>query len=118
MRYWYTYDTTPVVDAGGHVHLLATPAAQCANITRVVGGGHAREDERGLLLPDRVRRRRRQPATPARTGEFRLGFNKNDCSELHADQRLLVQRRPTAFTTTTKVTVVPLGVLVYGTEPP
>ena len=51
------------------------------------------------------------------TAEFGLGWHKNDWTNFTLSNDYSYNGA-TAFTTTTKITVYRVGVLVYGTEPP
>ena len=66
VRYWYTYDTTPIVDAGGPVQLRVRAARAVHEHLSELGRGQSRQDQRRLLLPDGVCGRGGQPAMRAR----------------------------------------------------
>ena len=115
LRYWYTYDTTPVV-AQADMCTYSQPAALC-----------------GSLIRSWV------PVTPAKANadfyyqigfaaaagnlnagaatEFGIAFHKNDWTNF-TQTNDYSYNAATAFTTTTKVTVYRVGALAYGTEPP
>jgi hypothetical protein len=114
VRYWYTYDTTPVVTQADMCN-YSMPGSLCGNITRSW-----------------------VPVTPARTNadfyyqmgfnaaagslaagatvEFQLGWHKNDWA-VFTQTNDYSYNAATAFTATTRVTVYRVGVLVHGTEP-
>ena len=116
MRYWYTYDTTPVVAQADMCNYAHAACEVRERLARTWAAVTPREDQRGLLLSSRIQRRRRQ-LKPGATAEFQVGFHKNDWSNFTQANDYSFNAA-TAFTTTTKVTVYRVGALVYGTEPP
>jgi hypothetical protein len=115
VRYWYTYDTTPVVAQADQCTYTFTPPAQCTNITRSwVAVSPAKTNADYYFLMGFVAAA--GSLNPGATAEFGLGFHKNDFSNVTLTNDYSYNAA-TSFTTTTKITVYRLGVLVYGTEP-
>lgn len=115
IRYWYTFDTAPVVAQADMCLYAFTPPAQCSNITRSwTAVSPARVDadfyyQVGFAAAA-------GNLNVGATAEFQLGFHKNDFS-IYTQTNDYSFNGATAFTTTSKVTVYRQGVLVYGTEP-
>jgi len=115
VRYWYTYDTTPVVAQADQCSYTFTPPAQCTNITRswvTVSPARTNADSYYLIGFTAAA----GSLNPGVTAEMGLGFHKNDFSTF-TQTNDYSYNAATAFTATTKVTVYRVGVLVYGTEP-
>jgi hypothetical protein len=114
VRYWYTYDTTPIV-AQADMCSYSTPASLCGSINRTwVPLNPARTDadfyyQMGFSAAA-------GNLNAGATAEFELGFHKNDWTNF-TQTNDYSYNAATAFTTTTKVTVYRVGALVYGTEP-
>jgi len=116
IRYWYTYDTTPIVVQADQCP-YGIPATLCTNMTRtwVTGISPAK------TMADAYY----QIGFAAAAGnlnagasiEFELGFHKNDFTNFTQTNDYSFNAA-TTFMTTTKVTVYRVGALVYGTEPP
>jgi len=114
MKYWYTYDTTPVVTQAD-MCTYSQPPTLCANITRTWVPVSPVKTNADFYY---------QVAFTAAAGsinagatvEFGLGWHKNDWTNF-TQTNDYSYNAATAFTTTTKVTVYRVGALVYGTEP-
>jgi hypothetical protein len=116
MRYWFTYDTTPIVVQTDMCTYAFTPPAQCTNITRswvAVSPAKTNADYYYQIGFNAAAGNLNAGAT----AEFQLGWHKNDWSNF-TQTNDYSYNAATAFTTTTKVTVYRVGVLVYGMEPP
>ena len=116
VRYWYTYDSTPIVAEADQCSYTFTPPAQCTNVTRTwVTGLPAK------TMADAYYQVGFAAAAgnlnPGATAEFGLGFHKNDWTNFTLTNDYSFNNA-TSFTTTTKITVYRVGALVYGTEPP
>jgi len=117
LRYWYTYDTSPIVTQADMCTYTFTPPAQCNNVTRtwVTGLSPAKTMADAYYQIGFVAAAGSLNA--GATAEFQLGWHKNDWGNFTQTNDYSFNGA-TAFTTTTKVTVYRVGVLVYGTEPP
>jgi hypothetical protein len=116
LRYWYTYDTTPVVAQSAMCNYAQTPPSSCANVTystwTPLSPARTNADfyfQAGFVAAA-------GNLNPGATAEFQVQWRKNDFStfDLTNDYSF---NASTAFATTFKVTVYRLGTLVYGTEP-
>jgi len=116
LRYWYSYDTTPIVAEADMCTYTQTPPAQCNNIIRTwVAVSPARTNaDRYFQIGFAAAA---GSLNPGATAEFGLGWHKNDWSDF-TQTNDYSYNAATAFATTTRVTVYRVGVLVYGTEPP
>jgi len=115
MRYWYTYDTTPVVTQAD-MCTYSAPGALCGNLTRswvAVSPAKTNADFYYLISFAAAAGNINAGATV----EFGLGWHKNDWTNF-TQTNDYSYNAATAFTNTTKVTVYRVGALVYGTEPP
>jgi hypothetical protein len=116
-RYWYTYDTTPIVAQADQCSYAHSPPSQCANIVRswVTGISPAK------TMADAYFQIGFNAAAgslnPGATAEFGIGFHKNDWTNFTQSSDYSYNAS-TSFAPTTKVTAYRIGVLVYGTEPP
>ena len=119
VRYWYTYDTTPVVAQASMCDYAQTPPG---------------------TAPTSIPAPRQSAVSPAKTNAdlyYEIGFAaaagnstserplSSSCSFTRTTGRTYTQANDYSynasmmtFATTTKVTVYRLGTLVYGTEPP
>jgi len=116
LKYWYTYDTTPVVAQASGCNYAQTPPAACANITfatwTAVSPARTNADyyfQIGFVAAA-------GSIAPGATAEFQVQWHKNDWSNFTLTNDYSFNNSA-AFATTTKVTVYRLGTLVYGTEP-
>lgn len=115
VRYWYTFDTTPIVTQADQCGYANTPPGQCTNITRswfAVSPARTNADyylQIGFAAAA-------GNLNPGATAEFDLGWHKNDWTNF-TQANDYSYNGATAFTTTSKVTVYRQGVLVYGMEP-
>jgi hypothetical protein len=116
LRYWYTYDTAPIVAQADMCTYTFTPPAQCTNITRtwVTGISPAKTMADSYYQIGFAAAAGNLNA--GATAEFQLGWHKNDWSNFTQSNDYSFNGA-TAFTATTKITVYRVGVLVYGTEP-
>ena len=114
MRYWYTYDTTPVV-AQADMCLYSMPAGLCGNITRSWAAVTPARTNADFYYQIGFNAAAGNINAGATT-EFQVGFHKNDWTNF-TQTNDYSYNGATAFTTTTKVTVYRVGALVYGTEP-
>jgi hypothetical protein len=114
LRYWYLYDSTPVVAQADSCSYAHAPA-QCANLTRAwtaVAPARAGADfyyQIGFGAAS-------GNLNPGVTAEFGLGFHKNDWTNF-TQTGDYSYNASTSFAPTTRVTVYRAGTLVYGTEP-
>jgi Cellulose binding domain len=116
LRYWYSYDTTPIVAEADMCTYTHTPPAQCNNIIRTwvaVSPAKTNADRYYQIGFTAAAGNLNQGAT----AEFGLGWHKNDWSDF-TQTNDYSYNAVTSFTTTTRVTAYRVGVLVYGTEPP
>jgi Cellulose binding domain len=114
MRYWYTYDTTPVVTQADMCS-YSQPAALCGSVTRnwvAVTPARTNADFYYLIGFAAAAGNLNAGATV----EFQLGWHKNDWSNF-TQTNDYSYNGAAGFTTTTNVTVYRVGASVYGTEP-
>ena len=114
VRYWYSYDSTPVV-AQADMCNYSMPGSLCANITRswvAVTPARTNADFYYQMGFNAAAGNLNAGAT----AEFQLGWHKNDWTTFTQTNDYSFNAA-TAFTTTTRITVYRVGVLVYGTEP-
>jgi hypothetical protein len=116
LRYWYTYDTTPVVAQASMCNYAETPPAACGNITSgwtAVSPARTGADfyyQIGFVAAA-------GSLNSGATAEFQLQFHKNDWTNFTQANDYSYNGSMTSFVTTTKVTAYRVGTLVYGTEP-
>jgi hypothetical protein len=120
VRYWYTYDTTPIVSQNpACTYTLGPAGVTCANTTISTGTDFVQ------VTPARTNAdfyftfgftTAAGSLAPGATAEIGPGFNKNDFSAF-TQTNDYSYNASTTFTTTTKVTVYLGGALVYGVEP-
>jgi endoglucanase len=114
VRYWYTYDTTPVVTQAD-MCVYSQPPALCVNLIRswvAVTPARTNADfyyQIGFSAAA-------GSLNAGATAEFEVGFHKNDWTNF-IQTNDYSYNGAASFTTTTKVTVYRVGTLVYGTEP-
>jgi hypothetical protein len=115
VRYWYLYDSTPVVAQADQCSYIQGPPTACTNITRswtAVTPARAGADfyfQMGFAAAG-------GNLNPGATSEFGIGFHKNDWTNF-TQAGDYSYNASTSFAATTKVTVYRAGTLVYGTEP-
>jgi hypothetical protein len=115
LRYWYTYDTTPVVTQADMCSYAMTPPGTCANVTRswvALAPAKTNADfyyQVGFTAAA-------GNLNPGATAEFEVDFHKNDWTNF-TQTNDYSYNGSTSFAVTTKVTVYRVGTLVYGTEP-
>jgi hypothetical protein len=116
LRYWFTYDTTPVVAQASSCNYAQTPPGACANINYATwtAVSPAKTNADFYLTIGFVAAAGSLNA--GATAEFQVQWHKNDWSLFNQANDYSYNGK-TTFTTTTNVTVYRLGTLVYGTEP-
>jgi hypothetical protein len=116
VKYWYTFDTTPVVAQASACNYAFTPPAACANINNstwaAVSPAKTNADYSYVIGFTAAA----GSLAAGATAEFQVQFHKNDWS-FFTQTNDYSYNGLTAFTATTNVTVYRLGTLVYGTEP-
>ena len=119
VRYWYTYDTTPVVGTGSRTATTRSRRRQL------------RKHQLTAHLDVAVSPAKTRPTSTSRSGSPRRAGNLNAGGRPASSSSSCTRTTgrnftrasdysyngATAFTTTTKVTVYRVGTLVYGTEP-
>ena len=117
VRYWYTYDTTPIVAQADQCSYTFSPPVSCTNVTRTWVTGITPAKTMADAYYQIGFAAAAGNLNAGATAEFGLGFHKNDWSNFTQSSDYSYNAA-TNFTATTKVTVYRVGVLVYGTEPP
>jgi hypothetical protein len=117
VRYWYTYDTTPIVVQADQCTYAFNPPVACTNVTRTWVTGITPAKTMADAYYQIGFAAAAGNLNAGATAEFGIGFHKNDFSTF-TQTNDYSYNAATSFTATTKVTVYRVGVLVYGTEPP
>ena len=118
VRYWYTYDTTPVVAQASGCNYTFTPPGNCTNINFNGPWTAVSPAKTGADFYYQVGfAAAAGNLNSGTTAEFQVQFHKNDWTNF-TQSNDYSYNGSTSFATTTKVTVYRLGTLVYGTEPP
>jgi hypothetical protein len=116
VRYWYTYDTTPIVTQTAACNYAHTPPTACSNITYTSWT----QLPTPRMNADWYYQIGFTPAAgnlnPGAMAEFQTQFHKNDWQNFTQTNDYSFNNA-TSFMTTTKVTVYRAGFLIYGTEP-
>jgi Cellulose binding domain len=119
VRYWYTYDTTPVVAQNPACTYTLGVSGNCASITITTGTDFV------AVSPAKTNAdfyftfgftTAAGNLAPGATAEIGPGFNKNNFAP-YTQTNDYSYNASTTFTTTTTVTAYLGGALVYGTEP-
>jgi hypothetical protein len=116
LRYWYTYDTTPIVAQADQCGYAFSPPGTCSNIVRswaTVAPAKTTADsyyQVGFTAAA-------GSLNAGATAEFGLAFHKNDWTNF-TQANDYSYNGASVFASTTKIAVYRSGVLVYGTEPP
>jgi hypothetical protein len=117
VRYWYTYDTTPVVAQAGACNYAFSPPGNCGN---VLWNGPWTAVNPARAMADFYYQIGFAGAAgnlnTGATAEFQVQFHKNDWMNYTQTGDYSFNNSGT-FATTTRVTVYRAGTLVYGTEP-
>jgi endoglucanase len=119
VRYWYTYDTTPVVAQNPACTYTLGVTGNCASTTITTGTDFvavspARTNADFYFTFGFTTAAGNLP--PGATAEIGPGFNKNNFAP-YTQTNDYSYNTSTTFATTTKVTVYYRGGLLYGTEP-
>jgi len=118
VRYWYTYDSTPVVAQAAMCNYAQTPPGVCAN---VISSGPWTAVSPAKTMADFYYQIGFAAAAgnlnAGATAEFQVQFHKNDWQN-YTQSNDYSYNNSASFATTSKVTVYRVGTLVYGTEPP
>lgn len=119
VRYWYTYDTTPIVAQASACNYTQTPPGNCNNVVWSTGPWVQ-------VMPAKTNAdfyyqigftAAAGNLNPGATAEVQVQWHKNDWTN-YTQANDYSFNNATAFTTTMNVTVYRVGVLVYGNEPP
>jgi hypothetical protein len=126
IRYWYTYDSTPIVAQAAACNYAHTPPGNCTNVIWSAASGTPPVGPWVAVTPAKTNAdfyyqvgfaTAAGNLNPGATAEFQVQWHKNDWTS-YTQANDYSFNNQTAFTATTNITVYRAGVLVYGTEPP